>query len=1105
MKSSHRGGRTLSLASLGAALATAAFAIVPPQDGPGVRYAFQAPELNVRQVYDSVTRLGDGASVAAALRLGSPAAASFVDLRTGRWASLQPVTPLLPGKGVGNALTWEQLGLAEPRGERALAEAAWNAFARWLEVHARDLGVNPAEIVSPGRVTVIAPEYIQIVAPRRAAGLPVQGAQVSATIRYGNLVIVGFENWGDLDELGLADLSADQAAAVLGRMVDRQPLGKAWKNPELAWIPFAEGETVTAADRGRGLGYRLAWVLRYDLATGSGRYEALVDAHDGTYLSFRDTAEYAASPRKVVGGVYPVSNDGVPPDGTEQAGWPMPFETITTPGGTMTTDAGGNLASCVDGTITSDLRGQYMYMNDTCGAASLSGTGNLDFGVSAGTDCTTPGVGGAGNTHSSRSGYFELNQMKAMARGQLPGNEWLQGQLTANMNLNQTCNAFWDGINVNFFKSGGGCRNTGEIAAVFDHEWGHGLDDNDASPGSNPGETTADVYASLRLDTSCIGRGFTSSNCSGYGNACLACTGVRDIDWDQRALHAPTTVTWTDVNCGSGGGGPCGGEVHCEGYIAGETIWDLWNRDLVAAPYNYSLDRAREVATQLSFRGIGSVTNWFACTQGSGGCGATSGYKQYLTADDDNGNLNDGTPHMAAIFAAFNRHGIACSTPTVQDSGCSGIPTSAPAVTATARDRGARLTWSPVSGASEYRVLRTDGVFGCDFGKTLIATTTATEFDDAGLQNGREYSYIVQPMGASDVCLGVPSSCTQVTPAAGASLVPQVEQATFPQVSGDGDPFIDNCETIRLQLPLANTGTGTLTNIEILSASSPSHPSTVFVSPFPVTVTASLASCATVNAQLDFVPQGLAQGDVFELDLVLSATEFGGDNRVAHVSYDGTESDLDQQASHTFDFEANTEGWTTLHGTFVRDTAGGGAGGSVGYMKSSAFLDQQCDIVRSPRFVPSATSTLQVYTNFNIEPFSDAWYDRANIGLVDRFGGRTLITPSTGRAYNANGPNGTCGTTGQPGWAGAAATWATSDWNATAFQSAANAGKLMSLQVNYGTDPAANNFGFHFDRATITDAGWEVPDTQGNVCSDTMPFLDGFETGDTSRWSIAVP
>jgi hypothetical protein len=51
---------------------------------------------------------------------------------------------------------------------------------------------------------------------------------------------------------------------------------------------------------------------------------------------------------------------------------------------------------------------------------------------------------------------------------------------------------------VNFFRSGGGCSNTGEIAAVFDHEWGHGLDNNDGIPTvSSPGEGIADVTITI--------------------------------------------------------------------------------------------------------------------------------------------------------------------------------------------------------------------------------------------------------------------------------------------------------------------------------------------------------------------------------------------------------------------------------------------------------------------------------------------------------------------------------------------------------------------------------------------------------------------------------
>ena len=44
-----------------------------------------------------------------------------------------------------------------------------------------------------------------------------------------------------------------------------------------------------------------------------------------------------------------------------------------------------------------------------------------------------------------------------------------------------------------------------KIAGVFDHEWGHGLDDNDAVPtiASPSGEGIADVYTALRFNSSC--------------------------------------------------------------------------------------------------------------------------------------------------------------------------------------------------------------------------------------------------------------------------------------------------------------------------------------------------------------------------------------------------------------------------------------------------------------------------------------------------------------------------------------------------------------------------------------------------------------------------
>jgi hypothetical protein len=180
--------------------------------------------------------------------------------------------------------------------------------------------------------------------------------------------------------------------------------------------------------------------------------------------------------------------------------------------------------------------------------------------------------------------------------------------------------------------------------------------------------------------------------------------------------------------------------------VVGETVWDLQFRDLRAAPFNLDPNTALETTTRLNYRAAQVISNWYACSVG-GGCGATSGYMQFLAADDDNGNIADGTPHMSAIRAAFERHEIHCATPPVVDSGCAGGPATAPTVAATATPGGADLAWDAVPGAASYAVYRTEGAIGCDLGKTRIAETALIQFSDSGLLDGRPYFYTVLPVG----------------------------------------------------------------------------------------------------------------------------------------------------------------------------------------------------------------------------------------------------------------------------------------------------------------------------------------------------------------------
>ena len=68
------------------------------------------------------------------------------------------------------------------------------------------------------------------------------------------------------------------------------------------------------------------------------------------------------------------------------------------------------------------------------------------------------------------------------------------------MNIDARCNAFYDGNSVNFYRSGGGCNNTGDIHDVAHHEWGHGLDNNTRAGGMYDGargEAIGDIVAFL--------------------------------------------------------------------------------------------------------------------------------------------------------------------------------------------------------------------------------------------------------------------------------------------------------------------------------------------------------------------------------------------------------------------------------------------------------------------------------------------------------------------------------------------------------------------------------------------------------------------------------
>jgi fibronectin type 3 domain-containing protein len=651
----------------------------------------------------------------------------------------------------------------------------------------------------------LTPEVWLITFDRMAEGIPVRGNRYVFTISHGNLVSFGAPRWSRITTNPTPSLGADQALQQLYQYMQLNgDEGIELVNyGDLLFLPLGVIGTTEAPYNGLiGDGYdsALVWHFALRVAGEPGTWVGMVDAHSGNILSFYDDNKYA----QVKGGVYPESDDQICPSGCEQPDFPMPFADVDVGGTPLEANSMG-LFDCtpIGSTATTTLNGPYVRVNDNCGniSESVFCDNDLDLSVSPGIDCSVPPGSSPGNTPASRSSFYHLNRAKEHARAWLPTNTWLTQKLTDNVNINSNCNAYWNG-SVNFYTSGGGCNNTGEIAGVVLHEWGHGMDQNDGGGYDNPSEAYADVSDFMYDHTSCIGRGFyQSQQCSGYGNACLDCTGIRDQDWDMREDHTPSTAAgFIGNNCG-GGGGPCGKETHCEGYLGAETIWDLAARDLPAM----GLDQATawQLMDKLWFKSrAGSGSNAYNCTPpDSDGCGSTTWFTKLRTIDDDDGNLSNGTPHAAAIFAAFDRHNIACgnaSDPSNQNN--SSCPTiGASTLTGIGLSSSASLSWDEVPDADSYLILRND--ISCDHSFTIVGSVPApsTTFTDSGLANGFVEYYMVQAVGSNSACDGPVSNCEAVTPQPYAGSV-KFDRAAY------------GCSvTINIKIEDANIGSSTTT------------------------------------------------------------------------------------------------------------------------------------------------------------------------------------------------------------------------------------------------------------------------------------------------------
>jgi hypothetical protein len=260
-------------------------------------------------------------------------------------------------------------------------------------------------------------------------------------------------------------------------------------------------------DRDGQLTYRLAWETRTRTGTPPGLWVSLIDASSGELLHVWNEVRF------LTGQITALHNERTLDGKTAVS--PMPLMTVKNgAGASTTTDWSGSFTLEESGSFSVALSGAYINVRNqqsSNGAGSFTGSSFQWTTASA--------------TQAEIDTYVFLHQVRDFWEPLTPEVSMVDDALTSNVNVSGSCNAYYDG-NVNFYRAGSGCNNTGSIADVNYHEWGHGFHYTSLQAGTFDGsisEGIGDVTSALLTGDPVIAPYFSTSG-----------AGIREIATDLR-------------------------------------------------------------------------------------------------------------------------------------------------------------------------------------------------------------------------------------------------------------------------------------------------------------------------------------------------------------------------------------------------------------------------------------------------------------------------------------------------------------------------------------------------------------------------------------------
>jgi hypothetical protein len=368
-------------------------------------------------------------------------------------------------------------------------------------------------------------------------------------------------------------------------------------------------------------------VVRVQKGETPGRYRSWVDARSGELLyrtnevvdhrSCSGAHDHDADDAGADGQFNATVQSNGPLQPTEVKG--LPDLRISVNGNFLFTDQDGLVNTGIPGPVSAQVQLRGRWSNVTTNNVTPSTTVTLEEGPN------TIDLDAMGNIRE-RSAYYAVNAIHGHMKTVLPTFTGMDIVLPTKVDLTGgDCNAFYDGSSINFYAEANGCRSLALVPDVVFHEYGHGINDkfyqglSSSFQNGAMNEGYADVWALTLTQNPVLALGWqTSSNT----------TFIRRYD-------AAPKVYPVDLV----------GQVHADGEIIAGAWWST-----------YQLLGDLELTLSLfadAFPGLQA-----AVANGQEGMAYRDVLIDVLQADDDDGDITNGTPNGTAIVDGFARHGI---------------------------------------------------------------------------------------------------------------------------------------------------------------------------------------------------------------------------------------------------------------------------------------------------------------------------------------------------------------------------------------------------------------------------------------------------------------